>query len=259
MSQELFGLHGKKALVTGGAQGLGRMIAEGLLRAGADVTITSRKKDISQAAAEEMSGLGKCHPLTADLSNPDAAVELANAYRQEVGGLDILVNNAGKTWGAPLETFPDKGWSGVLAVNLQIPFKLVQLFLPELTAANADDPSRVINIGSVAGRRIEPLQAYSYAASKAGLHQLSRVLASELATRNVTVNAILPGYFPTSMTAHLRDGDGGAEPGVRDRIPLRRFGRPSDIAGAVVFLSSRAGSYVTGAEISVDGGLTGCH
>jgi NAD(P)-dependent dehydrogenase (short-subunit alcohol dehydrogenase family) len=259
MSDGLFSLAGKRALVTGGAQGLGRMIAEGLLRAGAAVAITSRKPEICEAAVTEMSALGSCIGFPADLSTPGAAVDLVGRYRERFFGLDILVNNAGKTWGAPIESFPDKAWAGVMAVNVQTPFKLVQLLLPELIASGAGgDPARVINIGSVAGKRIEPLQAYSYAASKAAIHQLSRQLAADLADRNITVNAILPGFFPTSMTAHLRDEEGAPKGVIEGHIPLRRLGRPDDIAGLVVFLSSRAGAYVTGAEIPVDGGITGC-
>lgn len=256
---DLFSLKGKKALVTGGASGLGRMIAEGLLRAGAQVAITSRKADACAAAAEEMSALGTCVGLAADLSSPEAAVDLAQRYREQVGGLDILINNAGKTWGAPLENFPDKAWPGVMAVNVQTPFKMVQQFLAELSdSASEDDPARIINIGSVAGVAIEPVQAYSYSASKAAVHQLSRQLAADLADRNITVNAVLPGFFPTSMTAHLRDEDDQPRDDLRGRIPLKRLGRPDDIAGLIVFLCSRAGSYVTGAEIPVDGGIIGC-
>lgn len=259
MTRTLFDLTGKRALVTGGAQGLGRMIAEGLLRAGAQVTITSRKAAIVEQAAGEMNALGPCTPFVADLSTPEAAVDLVARYRAHSDGLDILINNAGKTWGEAIETFPDRAWPGVMAVNVQTPFKMVQELLPELTASGAGgDPSRVINIGSVAGKVIEPLQAYSYSASKAAIHLLSRQLATDLAGRNITVNAILPGFFPTSMTAHLRD-DQGAPAGVLDNhIPLKRMGRPDDIAGIVVFLASRAGSYVTGAEIPVDGGVSGC-
>jgi NAD(P)-dependent dehydrogenase (short-subunit alcohol dehydrogenase family) len=259
MSNEIFSLAGKKALVTGGAQGLGRMIAEGLLRAGASVAITSRKLDVCEKAAAEMSAIGPCTPFAADLSTPEAAVDLVARYRAALSGLDILVNNAGKTWGAPIDVFPDRAWPGVMAVNVQMPFKMVQEFLPELTASGAaGDPSRVINIGSVAGKRIEPLQAYSYAASKGAIHLLTRQMAADLADRNIAVNVILPGFFPTSMTAHLRDDEGTPSGVLEGHIPLRRMGRPDDIAGAVVFLSSRAGAYITGAEIPVDGGVVGC-
>jgi NAD(P)-dependent dehydrogenase (short-subunit alcohol dehydrogenase family) len=255
----LFDLTGKTALVTGGAQGLGRMIAEGLLRAGAAVAITSRKADICEAAAAEMAALGTCIPLPCDLSSPEAAVDLAQRFRAAAGSkLHVLVNNAGKTWGAPVDSFPDKGWAGVLMVNLQAPFTLVRELLPELEAAgSADDPARVINIGSAAGKSPQRLNAYSYAASKAAVHMLSRDLAGDLATRHITVNAVIPGFFPTSMTAHMRDDD-HVDPALLGKIPMGRLGRADEIAGVVVFLSSRAGAYVTGAEIPVDGGLVGC-
>jgi NAD(P)-dependent dehydrogenase (short-subunit alcohol dehydrogenase family) len=255
---DLFSLSGKKALVTGGAQGLGRMIAEGLLRAGATVAITSRKADICEAAADEMSPLGTCVPLPADLSTPEAAVDLVARYRAALGECHILVNNAGKTWGGSVDTFPDKAWPGVMAVNVQTPFTMIRELLPELSAAGASlDPARIINIGSVAGMKTEKLQAYSYAASKAAVHMLSRDLAGDLAERNITVNAVIPGFFPTKMTAHMRDED-EVDPKLLAHIPMKRLGTPEDIAGIVVFLCSRAGAYVTGAQIPVDGGVVGC-
>ncbi|MEJ6011081.1 SDR family oxidoreductase [Novosphingobium aquae] len=255
----LFDLTGKTALVTGGAQGLGRMIAEGLLRAGATVAITSRKADICETAAAEMSALGTCIPLPCDLSTPEAAVELAGRVRATFGGkLHVIVNNAGKTWGGPLDTFPDKAWPGVMMVNVQAPFTLVRELLPELeAAASSDDPARVINIGSVAGKVTERLSAYSYAASKAAIHMLSRDLAGDLAQRNINVNVVMPGFFPTKMTAHLRDEE-QTDPAVLAHIPMHRMGRADEIAGVIVFLASRAGGYVTGAEIPVDGGVVGC-
>ncbi|CAM8672843.1 MULTISPECIES: SDR family oxidoreductase [Sphingobium] len=255
---DLFSLAGKQALVTGGAQGLGRMIAEGLLRAGATVAITSRKADICEAAASEMSVLGRCIPLPADLSTPEAAVDLVARYRNTMGACHILVNNAGKTWGGDIDNFPDKAWPGVMAVNVQTPFTMVRELLPELGAsATADDPARIINIGSVAGMKTERLNAYSYAASKAAVHMMTRDLAGDLAARNITVNAVIPGFFPTKMTAHMRDDD-NVDPGLLAHIPLRRLGKPDDIAGIVIFLCSRAGGYVTGAQIPVDGGVVGC-
>ncbi|OHC90841.1 MAG: 3-oxoacyl-ACP reductase [Sphingomonadales bacterium GWF1_63_6] len=255
---DLFSLAGKKAIVTGGAQGLGRMIAEGLLRAGATVAITSRKADICEAAASEMGALGTCIPLPADLSTPEAAVDLVARYRDAVGACHILVNNAGKTWGGEIDSFPDKAWPGVMAVNVQTPFTMVRELLPELGAAGTDDdPARIINIGSVAGMKTERLSAYSYAASKAAVHMMTRDLAGDLAARNITVNAVIPGFFPTKMTAHMRDED-SVDAGLLAHIPLGRLGKPDDIAGIVVFLCSRAGAYVTGAQIPVDGGVVGC-
>ncbi|CAM4110115.1 3-oxoacyl-ACP reductase [Novosphingobium lubricantis] len=254
----LFDLTGKTALVTGGAQGLGRMIAEGLLSAGATVAITSRKADVCEAAAAEMSALGRCIALPADLSTPEAAVELVERYRAQVGPCHIVVNNAGKTWGGEIDTFPDKAWPGVMAVNVQTPFTMVRELLPELTAAGTpDDPARVINIGSVAGVKTERLKAYSYAASKAAVHMMTRDLAGDLAERNITVNAVIPGFFPTKMTAHMRDED-SVDPALLAHIPLRRLGNPGDIAAVIVFLCGKGGSYVTGAQIPVDGGVVGC-
>jgi NAD(P)-dependent dehydrogenase (short-subunit alcohol dehydrogenase family) len=163
--------------------------------------------------------------------------------------LHILVNNAGKTWGAPLDRFPDKAWPGVLAVNVQAPFTLVRELLPLLQAAGSHaDPARVINIGSIAGITAERLSAYSYSASKAAVHHLSRVLAAELGPRHITVNTVVPGFFPTEMTAHVH----------RDEVALGRLGRAEDIAGCCVFLASRAGAYVTGSELVLDGGMAGC-
>jgi len=258
VSGSLFDLTGKSALVTGGAQGLGRMIAEGLLQAGATVAITSRKADVCQQAAGEMAALGRCIPLPADLSTPEAAVELVGRYREAVGACHILVNNAGKTWGGEIDSFPDKAWPGVMAVNVQTPFTMVRELLPELAAAGtADDPARVINIGSVAGVKTERLKAYSYAASKAAIHMLTRDLAGDLAERNITVNAVIPGFFPTKMTAHFRDEE-KVDPALLAHIPLKRLGRPEDIAGIVVFLCGRGAAYITGAQIPVDGGVVGC-
>jgi NAD(P)-dependent dehydrogenase (short-subunit alcohol dehydrogenase family) len=258
VSASLFDLTGKFALVTGGAQGLGRMIAEGLLQAGATVAITSRKTDVCEQAAAEMTPLGRCVPLPADLSTPEAAVELVARYRAAVGPCHILVNNAGKTWGGDIDSFPDKAWPGVMAVNVQTPFTMVRELLPELAAAGtSDDPARVINIGSIAGIKTERLHAYSYAASKAAVHMMTRDLAGDLADRNITVNAVIPGFFPTKMTAHMRDEE-KVDPTLLAHIPLRRLGKPEDIAGIVVFLCGRGAGYITGAQIPVDGGIVGC-
>lgn len=254
----MFGLEGKRALVTGGAQGLGRMIAEGLLRAGAAVAITSRNAETCRTATEEMRSLGNCTALPADLSTPEAAVDLVARYREAVGECNILINNAGRTWGGSIDTFPDKAWPGVMAVNVQTPFTMVRELLPELArAATGNDPSRIINIGSVAGMKPEKLQAYSYAASKAAIHMLTRELAADLAERNITVNAVIPGYFPTKMTAHMRSQN-AVDPALLSHIPLKRLGTPDDIAGIIVFLCSQSAGYITGAQIPVDGGIVGC-
>jgi NAD(P)-dependent dehydrogenase (short-subunit alcohol dehydrogenase family) len=254
----LFDVSGKVVLVTGGAQGLGRMIAEGFVQAGAKVYITSRKADAVEAAATEMSTRGSCIPVVADLAAPEGCSALARTLADSETGLDVLVNNAGRTWGAPLASFPDKAWASVMAVNVQSPFTLVRDLLPLLRQAGAArGPSRVINVGSLAGAAVEPLSAFSYAASKAAIHHLSRVLAAELAPVGVTVNTLVPGYFPTQMTSHIRAEEErlGA---LVSRIPLRRLGTQEDAVGACLMLASRAGAYITGSEVVIDGGMLGC-
>lgn len=248
----LFSLEGKVALVTGGAQGLGRMIAEGLIAAGAKVYITSRKAELCEATAAEIGAVA----LPGEAGNSAGVSDIVAQFRAAGEScLHILVNNAGKTWGAPIESFPDKAWTSVMEVNVQGPFRAVQELLPELSAAGTPfDPARIINIGSVAGAITTDLSAYSYAASKAAIHHLSRQLARDLADRHIAVNALLPGFFPTSMTAHLRDDP---DAGLDGSIPLKRLGRAEDIVGAITFLASGAGAYVTGIELPIDGGLTG--
>ncbi|MHC0054646.1 SDR family oxidoreductase [Actibacterium sp. D379-3] len=254
----LFGISGKVALVTGGASSLGRMIAEGLVAAGARVYFTSRKADDCAAAEQEMSALGTCYGVVADISTPEGTTALARDIAAREPAVHILINNAGKSWGAPLAEFPDKAWPSVMAVNVQSPFTLARDLLPNLKAAGADgDPARIINIGSLAGEGVERLSAYSYAASKAAIHHLSKVLAADLAEENITVNAVLPGYFPTRMTSHIR-AEEDALAALVGRVPLGRLGAASDIVGTCIFLTSRAGAYVTGTNLSVDGGMLGC-
>ncbi len=254
----LFDLTGKCALVTGGAQGMGRMIAEGFVNAGAKVIITSRKADICEQAAKELGEFGDCIPFQADLSTAEGAIDLANRVASRESRIDILVNNAGKTWGAPIESFPDSAWQDIMCINVQSPFTLVREFLPLLKAsATADDPARIINIGSLTGLVAEKIQAYSYAASKAAIHHLTKVLASDLAQYSITVNVVAPGYFPTRMTTHIRNDEDQLQE-LGHRIPLSRLGTPEDIAGTCIFLASRAGAYLTGVELAVDGGISGC-
>jgi len=256
--RDIFRLDNKVALVTGGAQGLGRMIAEGLLQAGATVAITSRRADICEEAAREMSALGRCISLPSDLSSPQAAVDLVERFHEALGACHILINNAGKTWGGSIDSFPDNAWPSVMSVNVQMPFTIIRELLPELSAGGTpDDPARIINIGSIAGMKNEKLQAYSYAASKAAIHMLTRDLAGDLADRNITVNAVIPGYFPTKMTAHMRHED-GVDPVLLSHIPMKRLGRAEDIASTVIFLCSRGAGYITGVLLPVDGGIVGC-
>jgi len=250
---ELFDLSGKRALVTGGTRGIGLMIARGLLQAGASVVVSSRKADACVRACEELTPFGDVTAIPADLSTHDECLRLAELVTAESGRLDILVNNAGATWGEPLETFPDAAWDKVLDLNLKSPFWLVQALLPALEAAGtADDPARIVNVGSIDGIRVSPLATYSYASSKAALHQLTRVLARELGPRHVTVNAVAPGPFESKMMAATLEAFGDS---IAESAPLRRIGRPDDMAGVAVFLTSRAGAYLTGAVIPVDGGI----
>ncbi|MEV0161355.1 SDR family oxidoreductase [Nonomuraea fuscirosea] len=248
---ELFDLSGKCALVTGGTRGIGMMIARGLLQAGARVIISSRKADVCAEAQRLLSEFGDVQAIPADLSRYDECQRLADLVKAE--RLDILVNNAGAMWREPLETFPAEAWGSVIDLNLKSPFWLAQALFPALSrAGTADDPARIINIGSIAAIHVADSPNYSYASSKAGLHQLTRVLARELGPRHVTVNAVAPGPFPSQMMASTLDAIGDA---IAAKAPLRRLGRDDDMAGIAVFLASRAGSYLTGAVIPVDGGI----
>jgi NAD(P)-dependent dehydrogenase (short-subunit alcohol dehydrogenase family) len=252
----LFSVAGKVALVTGGSRGIGRMIAEGLVRSGATVYLSARKADACAATAEELGALGPCTSLPADLSTRDGVRRLAAELTEREPALHILVNNAGATWGAPVEDYPDEAWDKVLATNVKAPFHLTADLLGALRAAGSpEDPARVVNIGSVDGIRVPATDNYAYAASKAAVHMVTRQLAHRLASEHVTVNAIAPGPFPSKMMAFVLDAEGGEEL-VASTVPLGRIGRPEDVAGAALFLTSRAGSYLTGAVIPVDGGLS---
>jgi NAD(P)-dependent dehydrogenase (short-subunit alcohol dehydrogenase family) len=250
---DLFDLTGKTAVVTGGTRGIGLMIARGLLQAGASVYLSSRKPEAGEAAAGELSAHGRVVSVPADLAREDECVRLAAEVGRAEQRVHVLVNNAGATWGAPLAEFPASAWDRALDLNLKAPFYLTRAFLPLLEAAGtADDPARVINIGSIDGLRAPELPTYSYSASKAGVHQLTRVLARELGPRHITVNAVAPGPFESKMMAATL-AQFGEE--IAASSPLGRIGRPDDMAGVAIFLSSRAGAYVTGAIIPVDGGI----
>ncbi|WAL68714.1 SDR family oxidoreductase [Amycolatopsis cynarae] len=250
---ELFDLSGKYALVTGGTRGIGMMIARGLLQAGARVVISSRTADTCAEAQHLLSEFGDVQAIPADLSRHDECQRLADLVKVDSDRLDILVNNAGAMWREPLETFPDEAWDAVIDLNLKSPFWLVQALLPALRrAGTADDPARIINIGSIAAIHVAQAPNYSYASSKAALHQLTRVLARELGPQHVTVNAVAPGPFPSQMMASTLDAIGDT---IAEKAPLRRLGRGDDMAGIAVFLASRAGAYLTGTIIAVDGGI----
>jgi NAD(P)-dependent dehydrogenase (short-subunit alcohol dehydrogenase family) len=257
MSNELFSVEGKTAVVTGGSRGVGLMIARGLVEAGAEVVISSRKLEPLEAAAAELAGIGKCAAIQADLSSQEGAVALAAAVRERFDKLDILVNNAGANWGAPLEDYPDGAWDRVLDTNVRGIFQLTVEMLDLLrAAASDDDPARVINIGSVDGIRAPMTESYAYSASKAAVHQLTRHLAKRLAAERIAVNAIAPGPFQSKMMAFLLD-DPAARAMVEAQIPLGRIGQPDDIVGLTTFLASRAGAYLTGTVIPLDGGYLG--
>ena len=255
---DMFDVSGKTALVTGGSRGIGLMIARGLAASGVRVIVSSRKEGDLEAAAEQVRQLGECEAIPADLSSPEGARALAEAVSANHERLEILVNNAGATWGAPLEEFPPSGWDRVMHTNVEGIFYLVTGLLPALrAAASAEDPARVINIGSIDGLRTPLTQNYSYSASKAAVHMLTRHLAKELAPQHITVNAIAPGPFESKMTAFMFATDEGRD-AIEQMVPLHRIGRQDDAAGLVRFLSSRAGSYLTGTVIPLDGGITGC-
>jgi NAD(P)-dependent dehydrogenase (short-subunit alcohol dehydrogenase family) len=255
---DLFDVSGKTALVTGGSRGIGLMIAEGLVAAGARVIVSSRKEQDVREAAERLGEHGDCAALPGDVSSPEGAAELAAGVRERFPALNILVNNAGATWGAPLEEFPASGWDKVAHTNVEGVFHLTVGLLPSLRAAAAeDDPARVINIGSIDGLRTPSMENYSYSASKAAVHMLTRHLAKRLAAEHITVNAIAPGPFESKMMAWILD-DPERRRAVQESVPLGRIGRGDDVAGLTLFLASRAGAYVTGTVIPLDGGITGC-
>jgi NAD(P)-dependent dehydrogenase (short-subunit alcohol dehydrogenase family) len=249
---ELFSVAGKTAVVTGGSRGIGLMIARGLVEAGARVVISSRKGEVCEEVAAELSRVGECWAAPADLSTEEGCRVLADAVAAREDRVHVLVNNAGATWGVPLAEHDQASWDRVLNLNVQGVFHTTKLLLPLLdAAATDDDPARVINIGSIDGIHVPMLETYSYSASKAAVHQLTRHLAKQLAPR-VTVNAVAPGPFESKMMAATLEAFGDQ---IAATAPMRRIGRPDDMAGVAIFLASRAGSYLTGAVIPVDGGI----
>jgi NAD(P)-dependent dehydrogenase (short-subunit alcohol dehydrogenase family) len=249
---DLFSIAGKTALVTGGSRGIGRMIAGGFVEAGATVYVSSRNADVCDAVAAELSEVGTCISVPADLSTESGCRELAAELGRRQDRLHVLVNNAGNTWGAPLEEFGDAAWDRVLSLNVKGVFHTTKFLLPLLEAGAADDdPARVINIGSIDGIQVPVLETYSYSASKAAVHQLTRHLARKLAPR-ITVNAIAPGPFESKMMAATLDAFGEQ---IAAGAPMKRIGRPDDMAGAAIYLASRAGAYLTGVILPVDGGI----
>lgn len=255
---DLFGLEGKVALVTGGATGIGRMAAHGLTAAGARVLIASRKGAACEAVAEELNGLGlpgSVEGFSGDVGTEEGVAALAEAVRSRTDKLHILMNNAGISWGAGLGQFPYSAWEKVMAVNVTGLFQLTQALLPLLrSSGSVEDPARVVNVGSVMGDRDRTPGAYSYSASKAAVHHLTEILAKELSGKGVNVNAIAPGPFVSNMTAFVT-ADEDTRKKIGDATPLRRVGRDEDIAGCLQFLCGKGSAYITGAVIPVSGGL----
>jgi NAD(P)-dependent dehydrogenase (short-subunit alcohol dehydrogenase family) len=260
---DLFSIDGKVALVTGGSRGIGEMIAAGFAANGAKVYISSRKAAACDAAAERLAGTydAEVVSLPADLADLDSVDSLAARLADREGHLDVLVNNAGASWGAPLDEFPEIGWDKVMDTNVKGVFFLTQRLLPLLEArATAEDPARVVNIGSVDGLRTSRFDNFSYGPSKAAVHALTRQLAAHLVRRNINVNAIAPGPFPTWMLSTGVGTGGDVEGTDWDAVgrgnPRGRVGSPEDIAGLTIFLCSRAGAYTVGEVITCDGGST---
>jgi NAD(P)-dependent dehydrogenase (short-subunit alcohol dehydrogenase family) len=251
--EQLFSIRDKVAVVTGGSRGIGEMIARGYVAAGARVYISSRKAAACEELATELSAIGTCIPVPADLSTPEGATQLAAAVAEREPEVHILVNNAGASWGEPFDDYAVEGFDKVMDLNVRGVFLLTQALAPQLrAAASASDPARVINVGSIdGGFHVPAYEAYAYSASKAAVHQLTRHLGRFLAADHVTVNAIAPGLFPSKMTAFMFEHEEQLVAG----IPMGRAGTPEDMAGIAIYLASRAGAYTTGAIIPVDGGV----
>lgn len=250
--KNLFSVEGKVVLVTGGSRGIGEMIARGYVENGAKVYISSRKAEVCDRVAEELSEFGTCISLPFDLGGMAGIESLANAIKERESRLDVLVNNAGATWGAPIDEYPEDGWDKTVDLNVKSIFFLTQKLLPLLRAAStAENPGRVINIASVNGIEPPALETYAYSTSKAGCIMLTRHLAKRLAPEHILVNAIAPGPFPSKMMAATLAQAGDA---IAKNNPRGRIGQPEDIAGVAIFLSSRASAYTTGAVVPCDGG-----
>ena len=250
--KDLFSLEGRTALVTGGSRGIGRMIAAGLLHHGARVYLSARKAAACEATAAELSAIGPCVALPIDVSTVEGARRLAAEVQAREPALDILVNNAGAAWGEDFDAFSEQGWDKVVDLNMKAPFFLTQALHEALRRGAQRRPAKVINVASIDGISVNPWETYSYAASKAGLIHLTRRMALRLARDNIVVSGIAPGPFPSDMNRDARDhGDA-----VSKRVPIGRVGTAEDMAGVAIYLASRAGDYVVGETVVVDGGTT---
>lgn len=254
MTQDLFSIEGKTAVVTGGSRGIGFMIAKGFVEAGARVYISSRKADACDEAVAELSKSGDAFAIPADLSTVEGTETLARGVQERESEVHILVNNAGAAWGVPIDEYPESGWDKTMDTNVKGVFFLTKAMLPLLRkAGTSEDPARVINISSIEAFQVPLWENYAYPASKAAVAQLTKHLAKTLSSDHITVNALAPGLFPSRMTKFVFDNEAIADE-VANRIPLGRAGGPDDIAGPAIFLSSRAGAWLTGSVIVVDGG-----
>jgi 2-deoxy-D-gluconate 3-dehydrogenase len=255
MFENLFSLKGRVALVTGGSRGIGKMIASGFLAQGAaKVYITARKAGPCEATAKELSAMfdGECIALPIDMSTVAGCQTLADEIIKREPKLDILVNNAGAAWGANFDEFPENGWDKVMNLNVKSLFFLTKaLAKPLRAAASHEQPAKVINIASIDGIFVNPLETYSYQASKAAVIHLTRRMAAKLIHDNIVVTAIAPGAFQSDMNIAARDHADA----VGAAVPAKRIGTPEDMAGVAIYLASRAGDYVVGNTIAVDGGI----
>lgn len=253
--QHLFDVSGKVAIVTGGSRGIGEMIAEGLVTNGVRTYITARKAEACDATAARLSEFGECISFPADLATSEGIADFVARFAEREDRLHVLVNNAGAAWGAPIGEFPEHGFDKVLDINVKAPYMLTQALLEPLTAAaTADDPGRVIMTGSIDGIRVPVGDNFSYSASKAGIHMLARHMAKFLIDRNITVNCIAPGPFMSKMMGYMLD-DPSSREFIEKSNPRGRIGTPEDVAGTVIWLASRAGAYINGATVPVDGGI----
>lgn len=251
---DLFGVAGKSVLVTGGSRGIGLAIADGFVKAGARVYICARDPATCEAAANKLRDFGTCFAMPANLATNEGRERLLEEFSKRESSLNVLVNNAGAIWSAPLEDYPEAGWDKVFDLNVKACFFLIQKLLPLLKlAGRAEDPARIINVGSVNALRIPAHETYAYVASKAALHHLTRHLAGQIASRFITANVIAPGLFPSKMLAADIQRRGLAA--LVSPVPLKRLSGPADLAGAAIYLASKAGSFLTGVILPVDGGL----
>ena len=249
----LFSVKGKNVLITGGSRGIGLMIASTFVKNGANVIISSRNAEVCQAVEKELSKIGNCTAIPADLSTSEGRTKLVTALSGQLDQLDVLINNAGANWSAPFKDYPEMGYDKVMGINVKPVFYLTQDLMPLLEkAASMENPARIINIGSIDGIRVSTIDNSAYGMSKAAVHHLTKILSVKMAGKGITVNAIAPGPFPSKMTKSMLDN---AQAMVERANPMRRIGRAGDMGGIATFLASDAGSFVNGAVIPVDGGM----